>query len=110
MTVAKKKRYNYIHKSIARGTIPSILSVLASLATLTVTISLAAMSQGQGPMLLGALGITSMIFSVFALIHLVTALKDEGRNYLPVKIAGFIAGVILLIWITIIFVGLRLAA
>ena len=59
--MAKKKRYNYIKKKIARGTVPCILTMLLALGLLLATLALSVHFQGQGPMLLGALGFSSIV-------------------------------------------------
>ena len=46
--MAKKKRYNYIKKKTARGTVPCILTMLLSLGLLLTALILSVYFQGQG--------------------------------------------------------------
>ena len=65
--MTKKKRYNYIKKKIARGTWPCILTMLLALGLLLATLALSVHFQGQGPMLLGALGFSSIVMSILSI-------------------------------------------
>ena len=105
--MATKKRYNYIKKKIARGTWPCILTMLLALGLLLATLALSVHFQGQGPMLLGALGFSSIVMSGFSIYFLILALHDSEKNYLPVRIAGILAACVLLVWIIFIALGLK---
>ena len=104
--MAKKKRYNYI-KKIARGTWPCILTMLLALGLLLATLALSVHFQGQGPMLLGALGFSSIVMTLFSLYFLILALHDSEKNYLPVRIGGILATCVLLVWIIFLALGLN---
>ena len=105
--MAKKKRYNYIKKKIARGTWPCILTMLLALGLLLATLALSVHFQGQGPRLLGALGFSSIVMTIFSLYFLILALHDSEKNYVPVRIGGIIAACVLLVWIIFIALGLK---
>ena len=108
--MAKKKRYNYIKKKIARGTWPCILTMLLALGLLLATLALSVHFQGQGPMLLGALGFSSIVMSIFSIYFLILALHDSEKNYLPVRIGGILATCVLLVWIIFLALGLKAMA
>ena len=103
----KKKRYNYIKKKIAHGTWPAILTVALALVLLLGTIALSVHFQGQGPMLLGALALTSIVMSLFSMYYFVLALHDAEKNYVPVRIAGMVAVLVLVAWMLLLALGLR---
>lgn len=105
--MAKKKRYNYIKKKIARGTVPCILTMLLSLGLLLAALALSVHFQGQGPMVLGALALTSIVMALFSLYYLIRALHDPERKYTPVRIGGMLAACILVVWIALIALGIR---
>lgn len=105
--MAKKKRYNYIKKKPAAETWACALTAVLSVLLLVLSIGISVYLQGQGPLLLGALGISSAVMSIFSLLHMLHALRDPEKNYLPVRIAGAAAGIVLLIWILLMVVGLQ---
>ena len=108
--MAKKKRYNYIKKKIARGTWPCILTMLLALGLLLVTLALSVHFQGQGPMLLGALGFSSIVMSILSIYFLILALHDSEKNYIPARIGGILAICVLLVWIIFVVLGLKAMA
>ena len=103
--MAKKKRYNYIKKKIARGTWPCILTMLLALGLLLATLALSVHFRGQGPMLLGALGFSSIVMTLVSLYFQILALHDSEKNYVPVRIGGILAACVLLVWIIFIALG-----
>ncbi|HBP25142.1 MAG TPA: hypothetical protein DD632_07145 [Oribacterium sp.] len=105
--MAKKKRYNYIKKKTARGTVPCILTMLLSLGLLLTALILSVYFQGQGPMVLGAIALTSMVMALFSLYYLLRALHDPERKYTLARIGGILSGCILLIWIGLLVIGVR---
>ena len=105
--MAKKKRYNYIKKKIARGTWPCILTMLLALGLLLAAVALSVYFQGQGPMVLGALAFMSIVMSIFSIYYLILALHDSEKNYVPVRIGGILAVLVLMVWIMFIALGLK---
>lgn len=108
--MTKKKRYNYIKKKIARGTGPCILTMLLALGLLLAPLALSVHFQGQGPMLLGALGFSSIVMAIFSIYFLILALHDSEKNHLPVRIGGILATCVLLVWIILLTLGLKAMA
>ena len=58
-------------------------------------------------MLLGALGFSSIVMTIFSLYFLILALHDSEKNYVPVRIGGILAACVLLVWIIFIALGLK---
>lgn len=104
----KKKRYSYIRKKLATGTWRCIATAAVSFVLLLFCLSVAVWRQGEGPMTLGALGLSSFLAALLSLLGAAGALRDKGSNMLPAKIAGSAALVLVLLWIALIFLGIRL--
>lgn len=104
----KKKRYSYIRKKLAIGTWRCIATVAVSFVLLLFCLFVAVWRQGEGPMVLGALGLSSFLAALLSALGAAGALRDKGSNMLPAKIAGSIALVLVLLWIALIFLGIRL--
>ena len=102
-----KKRYNYIKKKLAQGTWPSIFTAILSFLLMGASIMLSVLHEGKGPLVLGALGASSMVMALFGLFYMIAALHDEDKNYLPVKISGTVNAALLVAWIVLIAAGLR---
>lgn len=105
--MAKKKRYNYIRKKIARGSFPAIGADVASFLLLVLAVVISVRMQGNGPMVLGAIGVTSVVAACFGAYLALTALRDEDRSFILAKAAGIAAAVLLVLWVMIIVIGLR---
>lgn len=101
-----KKRYNYIKKKLAQGTWPSIFTAFLSLCFMMVAIGMSFLYKGEGPLIVGALGVSSMVMALFGLFYMFDAFHDENRNYLPVKISGLFSGMMVLFWVILLVLGL----
>ncbi len=108
MNLKNKKRYSYIRKKLSIGTWQSIATVAVSFVLLLFCLGVAVWRQGEGPMVLGALGLSSFLAALLSVFSTAGALRDKGSNMLPAKIAGSIALVLVLLWIALIFLGIRL--
>ncbi|ETP72405.1 hypothetical protein UYO_1616 [Lachnospiraceae bacterium JC7] len=104
--MAKKKRFNYIRKKLAAGTWFRVIITIISFGLLVACITASTLMGGQGPMYVGALGLTSVVFAVYAVFDMIPHVKDPEKNYIPARMAGFASGFILLIWMFLIVVGL----
>ncbi|MBE6004825.1 MAG: hypothetical protein E7232_12225 [Lachnospiraceae bacterium] len=103
--MAKKKRFNYIRKKLAGGTWFRIIITVLSFAFLVACVTASTMMKGEGPMYVGALGLTSVIYAVYAVLDMIPGVRDPEKNYIPSRIAGFTAGLILIIWVCLIVIG-----
>lgn len=108
MNLKNKKRYSYIRKKLSIGTWQSIATVAVSFVLLLFCLGVAVWRQGEGSMVLGALGLSSFLAALLSVLSTAGALRDKGSNMLPAKIAGSIALVLVLLWIALIFLGIRL--
>ncbi len=108
MDLKKKKRYSYIRKKLSIGTWQSIATVAVAFVLLVFCLGLAVWQQGEGPMVIGALGLSSFFAALLSISSTAGALRDKGSNMLPAKLAGSIALVLVLLWIALIFLGIRL--
>lgn len=103
--MAKKKRYNYIKKKLARGSYPAVAAVLLSLLLLVLCVGVSVWYQGEAPMFVGALGLSAMVAALWGLYYTLQAFRDEDKNFIVAKAAGGGAAFLLLLWLIIILVG-----
>ncbi|OON87719.1 hypothetical protein BXO88_03370 [Oribacterium sp. C9] len=101
----KKKRFNYIRKKLADGTWFRVIITVISFILLVACLAVSTVMEGKGPMYVGAMGMTSVIFAVYAVLDMIPRAKDPEKNYLPSRIAGSISGLIVIIWISLIVIG-----
>ncbi|SFG31631.1 hypothetical protein [Oribacterium sp. WCC10] len=104
--MAKKKRYNYIRKKLAPGTWFRIFTTVLSYLLLVACIVISTLKQGNGPMIVGALGLSSIIMAVYTILDMFSRIKDPEMNYIPVRIAGVTSLIIIIIWLFLIGIGL----
>ena len=104
-----KRRFNYIRRKPASGTRRAVFSGFGSLILLLLCLLLSVREKGQGPLLLGALGLSSLLAAVFSIFCAFYGLQERDRNRTGVRIAGACSTLIALLWAVLIFVGLRLS-
>lgn len=102
---AKKKRYNYIRKKLAKGSFVAVGADVVSLALLFLCVGASVRMQGNGPMVLGALGISSMVAALWGAWLAISALRDKNKNLVVVKAAGIGAAVLIVLWVLIVIIG-----
>ena len=61
---------------------------------------------GQGPLFVGALGISSIIMAVYTVFNSMVFEKDPECNYIPLHVAGIAAGIIVILWVILLLLGL----
>lgn len=103
-----KKRYNYIKKKFSSGSFPALGAFAAALLLLLLCLGISVYRGGEGPLLIGALGFSSLLSAVISLYYAVQGLQEKDRNRIMVSIFGGLSGVLTLFWIILIFVGIRL--
>ena len=104
--MATKKRYNYIRKKIAPGTWFRVVTAVLSFVLLVSCISISTYMEGNGPLMIGAMGISSVIMAFYTVFNSMIFEKDPECNYLPMKVAGIIAGIIVILWVILLILGL----
>jgi len=104
--VANKKRFNYIRKKIAPGTWFGVITAVLSFVLLVSCITISTYMEGNGPLIIGALGMSSVVMAFYTVFISIVFEKDPECNYLPKKVTGFVAGIILILWIILFILGL----
>ncbi len=104
-----KKRYSYIKKKLSRGTWLSLGLGGLSLLLFILCLVLSVFFEGEGPLLIGALGLSSLLCSGTSLTVVLQNYGEKNRNRTGIRIAGIGSGVLTFLWIILIFVGLRLS-
>ena len=104
--MANKKRYNYIRKKIVPGTWFRVMTAIISFVLLVSCIVISTCMEGQGPLFVGALGISSIIMAVYTVFKSMVFEKDPECNYIPLYVAGIAAGIIVILWVILLLLGL----
>jgi len=104
--VAKKKRFNYIRKQLAPGTWFDVITALISFLMMMACLVVSTLMKGQGPMTLGAIGLTSIVIAIYTIFNVFSVDRNPDFNYLPATMAGVTATSIIFIWIILLLVGL----
>ncbi len=104
--VAKKKRFNYIRKKLAPGTWFDVLTAIVAFLMLMSCIVTATVMKGQGPMTLGAIGLSSIVVAIYTLFNVFSVERQPDYNYLPANMAAVTSGAVILLWIFLLLVGL----
>lgn len=102
------KRYSYIRKGLAYGTWQAAAAAGISALLMLLALAISVINQGSGPLLVGALGISSLLSAVISLNYSLSGIREKKKNRLWAALAGAGSGVITLFWVVLIFVGIRL--
>ena len=102
------RRYNYIRKKLAAGTWLALASMAVSFLLTVISVLFAAGRRGEGPLFLGALGLSAILFALECLGLFLPALSRRRGNLLPTRIAALISVLLLLFWLAAVLLGLRL--
>lgn len=105
MPEKKLKKYSYIKKPLAKNGWYALFTTLFALLLFGADIYISVRAGGQAPMLAGALGISSMLFSVMAVIFAAFGLKEPETAHLLSYISIGIDVIMLILWAGIIFLG-----
>lgn len=101
----KTHKISYIRKSFARKSRVSLPFAVAALICCIASLGISAYRQGNGDVNVAAWGVSSMIFAVISLLYSVSAFLEKEMNYLLAKISLGISGVLLVIWVSVVVVG-----
>lgn len=101
-----KQKISYIRKPFARKSFVALPFAAASLACCVVSLYLSIRRQGDGGLNVAAWGLSSMIFSVVALVYGLLSFLEKEMNYILAKIAIGAGGILLVFWICLTIVGL----
>ncbi len=78
MALKGKRNYKFTRKKQSKRGISAFLLSLLSAVSFAVVIFLSFREDGKGSMYLGSAGVTSMVFSILALILAVISLREEN--------------------------------
>lgn len=101
-----KQKISYIRKPFARKSFVGLPFAVAALACCAVSLFLSMRLQGNGGVDVAAWGLSSMIFSVVALVYGILSFMEKEMNYILAKIAVGIGAALLIFWICLTIVGL----
>ena len=93
---------------LAAGTWLALASMAVSFLLTVISVLFAAGRRGEGPLFLGALGLSAILFALECLGLFLPALSRRRGNLLPIRIAALISVLLLLFWLAAVLLGLRL--
>lgn len=100
------QKISYIRKPFARKSFVALPFAAAALLCGGVSLGLSIRLQGNGGLNIAAWAVTSMVFSVVALVYGLLSLTEKEKNYILAKIAAGVGGVLLVFWFCLVLVGL----
>lgn len=101
-----KQKISYIRKPFARKSFVALPFAAAALACCIVSLALSVRLQGNGGLNVAAWGVSSMVFSVVALMYGLLSFLEKEMNYILARIAVGIGAVLVIFWICLTIVGL----
>lgn len=101
-----KQKISYIKKPFAGRSFVALGFAAAALACCMVSIGLSIRQQGNGDMNVAAWGLSSIIFSVVALVYGLLSFLEKEKNYILAKISIGVGGLLLVLWFCLVLVGL----
>lgn len=101
-----KQKISYIKKPFAGKSFVALGFAAAALACCMVSIGLSIRQQGNGDMNVAAWGLSSIIFSVVALVYGLLSFLEKEKNYILAKISIGVGGLLLVLWFCLVLVGL----
>lgn len=103
----KPKKVSYIRKPLAKHSKWSLGLCAAGLILFAGTMYITVREQGQSGMYAGALGFSSMVFSMLGLWYSVHAFMEKEKNYILARISLPVSGLLVILWLVMIIIGLR---
>lgn len=104
---SEHRKVSYIRKPLARQSKWSLGLSAAGLLLFAGTVALTVREQGQSGMYVGALGFSSLVFSVLGLWYGAQAFLEKERNYILARISTPVSGLLVILWVIMIIVGIR---
>ena len=71
------------------------------------SIVLSVRGGGQGGMVIGALGFSSIAFGMMGLWYSFLAFREQEKNYIFARIGLGLLGVVMICWVMVLIVGIR---
>ena len=103
----KPKKVSYIRKPLAKHSKWSLGLCAAGLILFAGTMYITVREQGQSGMYAGALGFSSLVFSILGLWYSAHAFMEKEKNYILARISLPVSGLLVILWLVMIIIGLR---
>ena len=103
-----EKRFSYIRKKWAKGSLGAIISSFVSLCLFFLCIGISPHEKGNGPLVLGALALFSVNFLLISLRFALPVEKGKFIEGRPVYMALGVDIVLLFLWLALLLLGLRM--
>lgn len=103
-----EKRFSYIRKKWAKGSLGAIISSLVSLCLFFLCIGISFYEKGNGPLVLGALALFSVNFLLISLRFALPIEKGKFIERRPVYVVLGVDIVLLFFWLALLLLGLRM--
>lgn len=100
-----KQKISYIRKPFARKSFVALPFAVAALACCVVSLALSVRLQGNGGLNVAAWGVSSMVFSVVALVYGLLSFLEKEMNYILARIAVGTGAVLVIFWFCLTIVG-----
>lgn len=100
-------KVSYVRYPLARNGFFSFGLGLISLGFAVGAMVMSVRQAGQGAMVIGALGFSSIAFGLMGLWYSFLAFREQEKNYIFTKIGLGLQIVVLICWIMVIIVGVR---
>lgn len=101
----RQNKISYVKKPLAVHSFYSLGLSIAALLLFAGGMYLSVSSQGNGGMTVGAVGLSSILFTLFSLWYSFQAFMEKEKNYILAKISGGAGIVLLIVWLVMIIVG-----
>ena len=101
----KKKRISYIRKPMPKQSFFSLACAVVGLVCFGFSLGNSIVNQGSGGPDVAAWALTSLLFSVEAVICGVKTLKMKEVNYILARIGTIVGGVLLFCWLGMLVIG-----
>ena len=103
-----EKRFSYIRKKWAKGSLGAIISSFVSLCLFFFCIGIPFYEKGNGPLVIGALALFSVNFLLISLRFALPVEKGKFIERRPVYVALGVDIVLLFLWLALLLLGLRM--
>lgn len=100
-------RVSYVKKPFAKNSLYAIGLAVTGLLLLGLGLYGAVRTQGQAGLNVGALGFSSLLVGIVAVWYGVKSFSEKDMNYILAKIGSGIGMVLVLVWCSIIIIGIR---
>lgn len=100
-------KVSYIRHPFAKNSYFSLILAVLSLLLIVGAMVLSVRSAGQGGMVTGALGFSSIAAAAMGIWFGILSFTEKEKNYILAKIGLVLALIVLIFWLMVIIVGLR---